>query len=90
MLTAHLGHVVDADGEPVPEATIVIIESSVPMPEIALRADEDGRFMVRLPRGRFTLRAHDQDGESGETELEIEEEETEFVVVIGRGEETAT
>lgn len=91
MLTEHIGSVVDAHGEPVAEATIVIIESSVPMPEIALLADEDGRFVVRLPRGQFTLRAHNWEGESGEAALEIGEEGTEFVIVIGRLEdETGT
>ena len=89
-MTAHLGRVVDANGEPVPEATIAIIESSVPMPEIALLADEDGRFMLRLPPGRFVLRAHDWEGEAGDVELSIEEEATEFVIVIGRGLEEPT
>jgi hypothetical protein len=85
LLTEYSGHVVDASGDPVPEATIVIVESSVPMPEIALLADENGRFVVRLPPGHFRLRAHDPAGEAGEVELEIGEGEIEFSIVIGRG-----
>jgi hypothetical protein len=84
LLTEHLGRVVDAGGEPVPEATIAIIESSVPMPEIALLADEEGRFVLRLPPGSFTLQAHDWQGASGEVALEIGEEGTEFLLVISR------
>ena len=62
MLTVHRRYVIDANGAPVPAATIVFAASSVPMPEIALYADENGQFVVRLPPGRFTLRAHGPEG----------------------------
>lgn len=63
------GRVVDAHGEPVPDALVVIVAGTVPMPEIALQADAQGRFALRLPDGRFTLRAHAAGG-SGEAEVE--------------------
>jgi hypothetical protein len=69
-LVEHNGRVVDASGAPVPNALVTIVESTVPMPEIALMADQDGRFSLRLPPGRFTLRAHGGGG-SGDAEVQV-------------------
>ena len=90
MLTVHHGYVVDADGAPVPEATIVILKSSVPMPEIALLADENGRFVLRLPPGRFTLRAHGAGGAIGDVDFESEPDAEDIVIVVCRGYEDTT
>ena len=84
MLTHHRGTVVDASGTGVPEASIVIVTSSVPMPEIALRADEKGRFVLRLPPGRFTLRAHGPEGAVGEVDVESEPDAKDIIIVVGR------
>jgi hypothetical protein len=65
-----LGRVVDARGDPVPDALVTIVEGTVPMPEIALLVDADGRFRLRLPAGRFTLRAHGGGG-SGDAVVEV-------------------
>jgi len=65
------GRVVDPDGRPAPGALVVIVESTVPMPELALQCDDDGRFAIRLPAGRFTLRAHAPDGRQGETTVTV-------------------
>ena len=64
------GRVVGAAGEPVADALVVIVESSVPVPEIALQSDADGRFALSLPPGRFTLRAHGPGG-TGEARIEL-------------------
>lgn len=65
------GHVVESSGEPVPGALVVIVESSVVMPELAVQCDESGRFGLRLPDGRFTFRAHAPDGRPGEATIEV-------------------
>jgi hypothetical protein len=52
------GTVVTPEGEPVQGAFVTIAQSSVPVPEIAVVTDAGGRFQLRLPAGRFTLRAH--------------------------------
>ena len=63
------GQVVDARGAPAPDALVTIVAGTVPMPEIALLVDAEGRFALRLPDGRFTLRAHAAAG-TGEAEVE--------------------
>jgi hypothetical protein len=63
------GRVVDARGAPAADALVTVVAGSVPVPEIALLVDADGRFALRLPDGRFTLRAHGAAG-SGEAEIE--------------------
>jgi carboxypeptidase family protein len=76
------GRVVDASGAPVPDALVTIPESTVPMPEIALMCDAQGRFSLRLPPGRFTFRAHGGGG-SGDAEAEGAPSNDEIVIVIG-------
>jgi hypothetical protein len=66
----------------VPGALVTIVESSVPMPEIALVCDERGRFSLRLPPGRFKLSAHAAEG-SGEADAEGAPADDEIVIVIG-------
>ena len=61
--------VVDDGGRPVPGATVAVVTASVPFPEIALLAGDDGIVEVRLPEGSFTFRAHGPDGRSGQVTL---------------------
>ncbi len=56
----------DETGRAVPGATVAVVRSSVPFPEIALLADDDGVVDLRLPPGTFTFRAHGPAGRSGE------------------------
>ena len=73
---------VDADGGPVPDATVAIVAGSVPTPEIALLADDEGRFSLRLPPGVFTLRAHGPPG-AGEAEVKSPPAAGDVVIVVG-------
>jgi hypothetical protein len=77
------GRVVDASGQPVPDALVTIVESTVPMPEIALMCDAGGRFSLRLPPGRFRFRAHGGGG-SGDADVEGPPADDEIVIAIGR------
>ena len=65
-----------------PEPLVAIVESTVPMPEIALLGDAGGRFWLRLPPGRFTLRAHGAGG-TGQVEVEGAPADDEILIVIG-------
>jgi hypothetical protein len=42
------------------------VQSTVAYPEMAQLAGADGSLTLRLPQGRFTLRAHTADGRSGQ------------------------
>jgi hypothetical protein len=57
-------------GARVAGALIVIVEATVPMPEIALDADAHGRFTLQLPDGSFRLRAESR-GLKGEAEVTV-------------------
>jgi hypothetical protein len=78
-LAERSGRVVDVTGAPVPDALVAIVASTVPMPEIALLSDTAGRFAVRLPPGRFTLRAH---GAGGTGEVEVDGAPTDHEILI--------
>lgn len=64
------GVVVDHAGEPVPLAHVVVVAGSVPVPEIALVADEQGGFAINLPEGAFRLRA-EVSARVGEVEVTV-------------------
>ena len=77
------GQVIETGGRPVPGAHVVIVAGSVPMPEIALACDGNGRFSLSLPPGTFTLRAHGPTG-IGEVEVEGGTADDEILITIGR------
>lgn len=62
--------IVDEAGKPVAGATVAVVRSSVPFPEIALLADDDGVVDLRLPPGTFTFRAYGPAGQSGEATVQ--------------------
>lgn len=64
------GVVVDGADAPVPGAYLVVVEASVPLPEIALVADAQGGFAINLPEGTFRLRA-EHDGRAGEIRVTV-------------------
>ena len=57
--------IVDQNGRPVSEATVTVVRSTVPFPEIALIPDADGIVEVQLPQGTFTFEAHGPLGQKG-------------------------
>ena len=76
--------IVDRNGRPVTEATVAVVRSTVPFPEIALIPDADGIVEVRLPPGTFTFRAHGLDSRQGETTLTITESDRKsFQLTLG-------
>jgi hypothetical protein len=75
------GQVVGRDGRPVPHAFIVIVDGPAPVPEIALVADDDGRFSFALLPGEWTVQARG-DGGAGETRVAVSPPETGFVITI--------
>jgi hypothetical protein len=75
------GRVVDRDGRPVPHAFIMIVDGPLPVPEIALVADDGGRFTFALPPGRWTVQARGERG-AGDTSVSVEPPETTITIVV--------
>lgn len=51
------GQVLDARGHPVAGARISWVQAPVPMPDVAMLSDTQGRFTVAAPaKGAYTLR----------------------------------
>ena len=66
------GRVVDGTGQPVADATVVVIDAPVPVPDVAAVSDEDGRFVFGgLSAGTYRLRATGPDGNVGGTSIVV-------------------
>ena len=76
------GRVVDRDGHPVPESFVSVVWGTTLLPEIALVTDEEGRFALRLPDGRFRLKAVGPGGRAGEVEC-VSPGDEEIVLRLG-------
>jgi hypothetical protein len=59
----------DEADQPVAEAAVAVVRSSVPFPEIALLTDEAGAAELSLPAGVFVFRARSPDDASGDVEV---------------------
>jgi hypothetical protein len=77
------GRVVDNRGRPAAGAVVYVVEASAPVPDIALKADSDGRFELAVPAGRVVIGArHDTLG-TGEGDIELGEGgSAELVIVV--------
>lgn len=64
------GIVVSDTDEPVAGAHLEIVEATVPMPEIGLAVDDEGRFTIYLPDGTFRVRAY-RSGLRGEATFDV-------------------
>lgn len=78
----HVGWLKDESGNPVAGALISVVESSVPVPEVATRTASDGRFVLGLPSGTFRVAAHLAGRALGETSLEVPPTPQEFELRI--------
>jgi hypothetical protein len=64
------GRVVDAQGNPVPDALVAVVWGTAPTPEIGRRTNEDGLFQLGLPPGQFRVQAIRPDGGAGQVEVD--------------------
>ena len=61
--------IIDEENRPVRGAQVSVVRSSVPFPEVAIIADDDGIVHLDLPRGEFTFRAYASGGRQGEASV---------------------
>ena len=64
--------VIDASGQPISEASVTIVVSTIAMPEIALLSDESGVVQMTLPKGRFTFQCYGPNGLQGTISVETD------------------
>jgi hypothetical protein len=76
--------IVTQDGRPVSDASVTVVRSTVPFPEIALIPDADGIVDVLLPPGSFTFRAHGPFAQQGEATVTRPGTEDEIVQIVIR------
>ena len=66
------GHVADPAGLAVPDATVLIVASSRPTPDIAALTDADGHFVFDgLEAGKYVVRAQAPTGEIGVVDVTV-------------------
>jgi len=66
------GRTVDEQGNPVPGATVVVTRAPVSVPDIAVRSDERGEFVLTLPApGRYQLGGRAEPAQTGEVEVDV-------------------
>ena len=66
--------VTDTAGRPLPEATVSVVDSSVPFPEIAMLTNELGVVELLLPKGQFTFGAHGPANAGGRASVDCDGE----------------
>lgn len=72
-MTLIKGYVVDAKGQPVALAPLVFVEHPGSTRDIAQLSGEDGRFVLALGPGRYTLAARSDTAGSGQTSFEVKD-----------------
>ena len=60
----------DGKGSPVSGVLISVESGTAPYPDVAISSNDEGKFSVYLPSGRFRLGAYSQDGSYGTVELD--------------------
>ena len=76
------GIVVNREGRAVAGATIVVVEGTSPVPEIALVCDAVGHFSLQLPSGRFTLEARGDGASRGQMTIDVAGAPVETLVIL--------
>ncbi|KJC50373.1 hypothetical protein UP09_04855 [Bradyrhizobium sp. LTSP885] len=71
------GIVVDAGGRPVAGALIAVVHGTAAVPEIGIRADDQGTFYLSLPAGSFTVEGHSPDGARGRIDIDVTDSSSE-------------
>jgi hypothetical protein len=83
--TLHRGRVLRDDGSPVPGALVAVASGTAPTPEIAIRCDDDGRFRIALPSGRFRIEARAPDGAVGTVDATTDQQAIEIEIIVKSG-----
>jgi hypothetical protein len=75
------GRVIDVDGQPVAQATVYVVSSPRPLPDIAQVADDSGVFAMALRPGVHVIGARSDSAGSGQTTVEVPDDTMASVIV---------
>lgn len=76
-MTLISGQVLDPHGQPAADASVYFISTPVAMPDIALLADDQGRFTLAAPApGRYVLGVRSETWGAAQKGFEVTGEET--------------
>lgn len=70
----HEGRVRRQDGEGGSGVIVEVTRGTAPTPEIGIRCDQEGRFRIALPPGRYEIEARAPNGELGTVSIETHTE----------------
>ena len=76
--------VVDGAGQPVAGALVAVESGSAPYPEFAIRADAEGRVLLKLPAGQFRIGARGPRGARGTAEVKSGDSSPEAVIRLDK------
>jgi hypothetical protein len=79
----HEGRVLDPNGLGVAEAIVAVVRGTAPTPEIGIRSNDEGRFRIALPPGKFEIEARAPDGRTGRATIVAIGELLDVHIVIG-------
>lgn len=65
------GHVTDSDGQPVIQAILMITRGTAEYPERTFLTDENGKYVISVPPGTFTVMANGEGFKSAEKEVTV-------------------
>lgn len=65
------GHVTDSDGQPVIQAILMITRGTAEYPERTFLTDENGKYVISVPPGTFTVVANGEGFKSAEKEVVV-------------------
>ena len=75
------GRVVDVDGQPVAQATVYVVSSPRPLPDIAQVADDSGVFAMALGPGAHVIGARSDSVGSGQTPVDVPDDAKASLIV---------
>lgn len=78
----HHGRVLLRSGAGAASTLVFVKRGTGPTPEIAIRCDSEGRFLLPLPMGRYVVAARSPDGRVSETEVVVHNEPQEITITL--------
>lgn len=80
---AHSGRVLGPDGAPAAGALVAVARGDAATPDVAVRTDVGGRFVLALPAGCFEIEARSREGGRGKAAVRVAGQAVDILVRLG-------